>query len=166
MVDLRPGDVLLHSRAFTEADGRLFSELSGDFNAIHRSPAPPSSPFPRPVLHGLLSASLFSTVFAQHLPGSIYLSQSLRFCAPAFYDEALQVRVQVQTVTMKGRKREKGREEVGKERGVDRGSGEEAASTVREGRAVVECSTVISRGDVVLIDGTATVLVPRVRFDG
>ena len=161
VVHLRPGDHLLHRRIFHPSDGAHFAALTGDHNPLHQPhpPLTPSSPFAQPVVHGMLTASLFSTVFGSHLPGSVYLGQALRFVRPVYYGEEVEVRVEVREVR---RKRARGR--VG-----EAAAGERAEGGQDEGvdRAVVECATVVTKagGDVVVIDGHATVLVPRVHFD-
>ena len=144
---------MLHERTFTVEDGRTFATLSGDHNAIHQpfpsTGPPPSCPFPRPVVPGMLTSSLFSTVFGCTLPGSVYLSQTLRFRRPVEYEQPLVVRVQVNEV-----RRHKGKGNTAEQQGA------------QVSRAIVECSTVISdaQNGQVVVDGNATVLVPAVRF--
>ncbi len=79
------------------------------------APSPPSAAaiaaaasiarFPRPLVHGLLTASLIGSLFATHLPGAIYLQQSLHFRAPVFYDEPLTARIEVIAVEKRNRVR-------------------------------------------------------------
>ena len=163
MVHLRPGDHLHLRRTFHLSDGLSFATLTGDHNPLHRTepPPPPSSPFPHAVVHGMLTASLFSTLFGSHLPGSVYLHQELRFVKPVLYGEELEVRVEVREVRRKGRGRRGGQTMQGEGAGEGR-EGQDGSVD----RAVVECSTVVKKaGDVVVVDGHATVLVPRVHFD-
>lgn len=74
-------------------------------------PAPPASlprtgifRFPAPIVHGMLSASLISTLFATHMPGAVYLSQTLRFRAPVFYDQIVHAIVTVTDIDCKRRR--------------------------------------------------------------
>ena len=63
----------------------LFAEVSEDRNPIHLCDvAARASVFGGRVAHGMLSASLFSAIIGERLPGhgTIYLGQSLRFRAP------------------------------------------------------------------------------------
>ena len=72
-------------RRFSREDVELFAKISGDHNPLHLSQEFASkSMFAKPVVHGLLVASLFSAIFGTKFPGegSIYLSQTLRFEAP------------------------------------------------------------------------------------
>jgi acyl dehydratase len=59
--------------------------------------------FPAPIVHGLLTSSLIGTLFASHFPGCIYLSQSLSFKAPLFYDEVCTARIEVLSIERKNR---------------------------------------------------------------
>lgn len=77
------------SRHLTKVIGdkeiQLFAEVSEDRNPIHLcEEAAAGSIFKERIAHGMLSASLFSALLGQRLPGhgTIYLSQNLRFTAP------------------------------------------------------------------------------------
>ncbi|MEM1363113.1 MAG: MaoC family dehydratase [Pseudomonadota bacterium] len=62
-----------------------FAEVSDDHNPIHLDQAAgEASIFKKRIAHGMLSASLFSALIGERLPGhgSIYLSQTLQFTAP------------------------------------------------------------------------------------
>lgn len=70
---------------FTQTDVDAFARLTGDLNPLHIDPAAASrGRFGRTVVHGMLTASLFSRLLAMELPGpgTIYLRQSLRFARP------------------------------------------------------------------------------------
>ncbi len=74
---------------FTQADVDRFAEVTGDQNPIHSDPVVAAAGvFKRPIMHGFLSASIFSRLLGMHVPGSgtIYLSQDLRFKKPMFVD--------------------------------------------------------------------------------
>lgn len=61
-------------------DVEVFAELSGDNNPIHLDEDYASkSIFKKPIVHGILTAGLISSVIANRLPGegSIYLGQDL-----------------------------------------------------------------------------------------
>ena len=49
------------------------------------------------IAHGFLTASLISTVIASDLPGpgSIYLSQTLKFLAPVYFNDEIIVKVKI-----------------------------------------------------------------------
>lgn len=59
--------------------------------------------FPGPIVHGMLTASLIGALFASHLPGAIYMSQSLTFRAPVLYDEEVTARVSVLKIEKRNR---------------------------------------------------------------
>lgn len=80
-------------RVFTAADVAQFAAVSGDHNPIHTDPAfAATTRFGRCIVHGMLCSSLFSTIFATQIPGSIYVSQSLQFKAPVFVGDAVRAR--------------------------------------------------------------------------
>lgn len=92
--EIREGDSASFERAFAEEDIRAFAELSGDHNPLHTDPAyAATTRFGKPIAHGMLVASLFSTLLGMHLPGKrcLYLSQSLTFRKPAYAGETLTV---------------------------------------------------------------------------
>ncbi len=75
------------SNAIGDAEIESFSDLSEDRNPIHLSEdAGNASIFKSRVAHGMLSASLFSALLGEYLPGhgAIYLSQSLQFTQPVY----------------------------------------------------------------------------------
>ncbi len=83
--DLSVGMTDLYSRTITESDIVLFCGISGDTNPVHLDKEYASrTRFRGTIAHGMLSASLISTVLGTKLPGPgvIYVSQSCRFRAP------------------------------------------------------------------------------------
>jgi acyl dehydratase len=72
-------------KAVTQADIRDFARLSGDTNPIHIDPEYAlSTRFEGTIAHGMLVGAHISTALATKLPGpgTIFLSQSLRFESP------------------------------------------------------------------------------------
>ena len=64
-----------------------FAKTSEDRNLIHlNDEAGKASIFKSRVVHGMLSASLFSALLGEYLPGhgAIYLSQTLQFTKPVY----------------------------------------------------------------------------------
>ncbi len=83
--DIRVGQRARHTALITDAEVRAFAALSGDVNPVHLDPAfAATTPFGERIAHGMLGASLISTVVGTRLPGrnAIYLGQDLRFMAP------------------------------------------------------------------------------------
>lgn len=110
----------------------MFAEVSEDRNPIHLDEqAGKASMFKARVAHGMLSASLFSALLGERLPGhgTIYLGQSLKFTAPVKLDDVVTA-----TVTV---------------------------SAIDEGKGRVNLDCVAKVGDTVVIKGEATVLAPR-----
>jgi 3-hydroxybutyryl-CoA dehydratase len=73
------------SKTITETDIYMFAGITGDFNPAHVNEVyAASSMFKGRIAHGMLGASLISTVLGMHLPGpgTIYLKQDLKFTAP------------------------------------------------------------------------------------
>lgn len=85
----------------TEAHLVLFSGLTGDFNPVHvNERAASRSRFGGRIAPGMLTAGLVSAVLGTKLPGpgSVYVSQTLRFRAPVHPGETVTARVEVTEV--------------------------------------------------------------------
>ena len=88
-------------RKITEKDIDNFAKLTGDNNPVHTNlDFAKKTIFKQKVAHGFLSASLISTLIATKLPGpgSIYLSQNLKFLAPVFINDLVIVKVTVKEI--------------------------------------------------------------------
>jgi 3-hydroxybutyryl-CoA dehydratase len=96
--EMAPGAAAEFSKTVTEADVVLFAGVTGDFNPVHvDGVAAERSRFGGRIAHGMLSASFLSTVLGTKLPGpgTIYLSQTLRFTAPVRIGDTVTARAQV-----------------------------------------------------------------------
>ena len=96
--DLAVGMTARYARTVTEADIVLFAGVSGDHNPVHMNEVyAAGTMFKGRIAHGFLSASLISTTIGTRLPGpgSIYLSQNLRFKAPVRVGDTVEARVTV-----------------------------------------------------------------------
>jgi 3-hydroxybutyryl-CoA dehydratase len=96
--DIAIGEKAAFSKTITEADVMTFAALSGDVNPVHVDPDfARNTAFGRQIAHGMLAASLISTVIGTQLPGinSIYLGQELKFTAPVFFGDTLTAEVEV-----------------------------------------------------------------------
>lgn len=83
--DLQVGMQAHYTRLVSDHDISLFAQVSGDDNPVHLDEEyAAGTMFKGRIAHGMLSASFISTAIATRLPGpgSIYLSQNLRFKAP------------------------------------------------------------------------------------
>jgi acyl dehydratase len=86
------------SRKFGAEEVRAFAELTGDRNPVHLDEeVARRTRFQRPIVHGMLYASLFSAIFGTQLPGAgaIYLAQSLKFVLPVAVGETVTAEVEV-----------------------------------------------------------------------
>jgi acyl dehydratase len=83
------GQTYTHDFNFSQADVIAFANATGDKNPVHLDEAyAAKTMFKRPIMHGMLSASLFSKVFGTLFPGegTIYLKQTLNFLKPMYVD--------------------------------------------------------------------------------
>lgn len=90
--DLSIGMSADYSKQITEDDIQTFADLSGDDNPVHLCPDfAAGTIFKERIAHGILTASLLSTVLGTKLPGPgcIYVSQSLNFRAPVRIGDAV-----------------------------------------------------------------------------
>jgi 3-hydroxybutyryl-CoA dehydratase len=99
--DMIVGQTDSYAKAFSEKDLLLFAEASHDDNPVHLDEEfARTTPFGGRVVHGMLTASLISTVLAKALPGPgcIYMTQDLRFCSPVRIGETVTATVTVRTI--------------------------------------------------------------------
>lgn len=85
-------------KTLTFEDVKMFAQITGDNNPIHFDKEYVAKTiFEKPIVHGVLTAGLISSVIANTLPGegSIYLSQDLRFVAPVFHGDTLIAKVEI-----------------------------------------------------------------------
>lgn len=81
---LAVGQVLEQRRAFDQQAVDEFLRLTGDANPIHAGEATAGEAgLPTPVVPGILVAALFPALIGSRCPGSLYLTQRLRFPASA-----------------------------------------------------------------------------------
>lgn len=99
--DIKVGMTAAFAKTITEADILLFAGVSGDTNPVHINQTfAEKSRFGGRIAHGMLSASLISTVLGTKLPGPgcIYLSQTLKFIAPVRIGDTVEARVTVDQI--------------------------------------------------------------------
>jgi len=99
--DLHEGmtDSLEHT--VSPEDVAQFAEVTGDSNPLHfDADFAATTVFGAPIAHGILSAGYISAVIGTRLPGpgTIYLSQQLRFRAPVRIGDTVTARVTVAAV--------------------------------------------------------------------
>ncbi len=99
--DLEPGMTATFGKTITDADILMFAGVSGDTNPVHLNEEfAAGTPFHGRIVHGMLTASLVSTVLGTKLPGPgcIYVSQSMRFLAPVRAGDTVRAEVTLRSV--------------------------------------------------------------------
>ena len=92
------GDKAHLTRTFNKKDIEMFVKISGDLNPIHSDDQyAEKTKFKGRIAPGLLVAGLISAVIANQLPGpgSIYLSQKLKFVKPVRVNDSITAEVEV-----------------------------------------------------------------------
>ncbi len=87
MAEWQVGDSAQFTKTIGDEDIQRYAEITGDTNPVHLDEEyARTTRFGRRVAHGMLTAGFISTVLGTKLPGpgTIYLSQSLRFLAPVY----------------------------------------------------------------------------------
>ena len=95
------GDSAEITKTIEQTDIDAFARVTGDHNPVHVDEEfAKTTRFGRRIAHGMLTASLISSVLANKLPGegSVYLGQSLQFVAPVFPGDEITARVTVKEV--------------------------------------------------------------------
>ena len=96
--EFRIGDRATFSKTVTEADILLFAAVSGDNYPLHVDEEyAKTTRFGRRAAHGMLTASLLSTVGGLILqkPGGLYVEQTLKFRRPVFLGDTLTATAEV-----------------------------------------------------------------------
>jgi acyl dehydratase len=78
-----------HQFRFTQEQVIQFAELTGDNNPLHLDAGyAATTSFKRPIIHGMLGATVFTKVLGTEFPGfgSVYLKQTLEFLRPMFVE--------------------------------------------------------------------------------
>ncbi len=126
--DLKVGQNASLTKTITEEDLSHFIAITGDTNPLHVDESfAKQTFFGQRIAHGMLSASLFSTLVGMHIPGigAIYKSQTLEFLRPVFIGDTLCAWFEIVEIDQK-------KEEVAIKSWIENQDGE----TVIEGRAV------------------------------
>lgn len=135
--ELKIGQTSSFSKTITETDVYLFAGITGDFNPAHiNAQYAANTQFKERIAHGMLSASLISTILGTSLPGkgTIYLGQQVKFLSPVRLGDTITATVKVK--------------ELVKEKN----------------RVILHTFCANQEGDLV-VDGEATVLAPITKCD-
>ena len=95
------GDKVSIKKSFSQEEVYSYSLVSNDTNPIHYDTEYASStPFKKPIVHGLLAASLFGGLLGTELPGrgTIHLGQTLKFLKPVYVNELVEATIKVVSI--------------------------------------------------------------------
>lgn len=98
MNQLEVGQQARFSKTISESDVYLFAGVTGDMNPAHlNAEYTKGTKFKERIAHGMLSASLISTVLGTELPGkgTIYLQQKVSFTSPVHFGDTITAVVEV-----------------------------------------------------------------------
>lgn len=96
--EMNIGDSASFSKTITDADVKMFAGITGDFNPVHiNKEFAKETMFKDRIAHGMLVASLFSTVLGTQLPGegAIYVGQEVKFTKPVYLEDTITATVTV-----------------------------------------------------------------------
>jgi acyl dehydratase len=96
--ELHEGDHAQLTRVVDPADIESFTTAVGDANPLHSDPAfAATTTFKTPIAPGIFTAGMISAVIGTRLPGpgSIYVSQELKFLKPVRAGDTITARVEV-----------------------------------------------------------------------
>ena len=85
----------------SQEEVQRFSDLTGDNNPIHLDAEyAATTAFKRPIIHGMLGATVFTKVLGTQFPGfgSIYVKQTLEFLRPMFVDTDYKAVFKIQSI--------------------------------------------------------------------
>ena len=105
--DLTEGMTAVFGKTITDADILMFAGVSGDTNPVHLNEEfAAGTSFQGRIAHGMLTASLISTVLGTKLPGPgcIYLSQTLKFMAPVRSGDTVRAEVTITSIDRERRR--------------------------------------------------------------
>lgn len=93
------GQQFSFSKTITEQDVLTFAEISGDKNPLHLDEAyARKTRFGARIAHGAFTFGLISAAIGNGLPGAVYLSQTLRFLKPVYFDDTVTATAEVTAI--------------------------------------------------------------------
>ncbi|MBM3450293.1 MAG: MaoC family dehydratase [Armatimonadetes bacterium] len=95
---LRIGQSAVRTKQVTDRDLQLYAEITGDHNPLHFDDAfAAATRFGRRVAQGGVTAGILNALVAMDLPGpgTVFMSQSLAYRAPAYVGDTLTARAEI-----------------------------------------------------------------------
>lgn len=135
--ELYVGQSCSFSKTITESDVYLFAGITGDLNPAHvNAQYAQDTRFKARIAHGMLSASLISTILGTSLPGNgtIYMGQEVKFLAPVYFGDTVTACVEVKEI-------------------------------IKRNNRVILHTYCKNQDGTMVVDGTATVLAPRLKIE-
>lgn len=96
-----------YSQQVTDNDIKAFAEVTGDHNPVHLDEDyAAQTQFKQRIAHGILSVGFFSNILGTRLPGpgTIYLSQTVKFKHPVFINDTVRAVVEVTAINLERRR--------------------------------------------------------------
>lgn len=95
---LQVGDTYSEIFSYTQEQVIRFAELSGDKNPLHLDAEyAATTMFKKPIIHGILGASIMSKILGMHFPGegTVYLRQEIDFKRPMYVEVQYEAQLKV-----------------------------------------------------------------------
>ena len=99
---LHLGDTASMSKTFAASDVQTFAKLTGDYGKLHTDSAFAAQyGFGKPVVHGVLTGSLLSSIMGMTLPGdgTILMDEAIHFTVPVYAGDTITATVTLQSIT-------------------------------------------------------------------
>ena len=96
-----------YTHTVTDSDVKSFAALTGDNNPLHLNDKfATNSKFGARIVHGMFLASFFPSLMCNEItgPGSVYVSQSLRFKRPVYIGDTVVAEVIVSSINIAKRR--------------------------------------------------------------
>lgn len=93
---IKVGDFETYARTITESDVYTFGGVTGDLNPAHTNEQESAKTmFKGRIAHGMLTASMVSTILGMYLPGpgTIFLSQETKFLKPVRFNDTITAKI-------------------------------------------------------------------------
>jgi len=95
---LKVGDTYSEVFSYSQEQVITFAELSGDKNPLHLDAEyAATTMFKKPIIHGILGASVLSKILGMHFPGegTVYLKQEIDFKRPMYVNVQYEAQLKV-----------------------------------------------------------------------
>jgi len=96
--NIQIGDYAEFEKTISESDVYMYAGITGDINPAHINAVESEKGiFKERIAHGMLTAGLISAVLGVQLPGpgTIYISQDLKFLKPVHFGDTIKAKVEV-----------------------------------------------------------------------